>query len=143
MGEIAAASEEQHTGIEQVNRAVAQMDEVTQQNAALVEEASAAAQSMAVQSGGLRDVVGVFRIGAQQVSLSALQSVSQSPLQAADSSRKAQPMKPAPAKAAQRVSAPARKSTPKPAIKPVPKAAAPAPSPVLATAGNDQDWETF
>jgi hypothetical protein len=40
MGEISAASEEQSTGIEQVNRAVVQMDEVTQQNAALVEEAS-------------------------------------------------------------------------------------------------------
>ncbi|WP_239066702.1 methyl-accepting chemotaxis protein, partial [Bordetella pseudohinzii] len=43
MGEISAASEEQSSGIEQVNRAVAQMDEVTQQNAALVEEAAAAA----------------------------------------------------------------------------------------------------
>ena len=46
MGEIAAASAEQADGIEQVNRAVSQMDEVTQQNAALVEEAAAAAGSM-------------------------------------------------------------------------------------------------
>ena len=45
MGEIAAASAEQADGIEQVNRAVSQMDEVTQQNAALVEEAAAAAGS--------------------------------------------------------------------------------------------------
>ena len=44
MGEITAASEEQHTGIEQVNHAVAQMDQVTQQNAALVEEAAAASR---------------------------------------------------------------------------------------------------
>ena len=43
MGEISAASEEQSSGIDQVNRAVSQMDEVTQQNAALVEEAAAAA----------------------------------------------------------------------------------------------------
>lgn len=62
MGEISAASSEQHTGIEQVNVAVSQMDEVTQQNAALVEQASAAAQSMAQQSGALRDLVSVFRL---------------------------------------------------------------------------------
>jgi methyl-accepting chemotaxis protein len=63
MGEISAASSEQHTGIEQVNVAVSQMDEVTQQNAALVEQASAAAQSMALQSGALREVVSVFQLG--------------------------------------------------------------------------------
>jgi len=63
MGEITAASLEQHTGIEQVNIAVAQMDQVTQQNAALVEEASAAAQSMAAQSSTLREIVSIFRLG--------------------------------------------------------------------------------
>jgi methyl-accepting chemotaxis protein-1 (serine sensor receptor) len=62
MSEIAAASEEQHSGIEQVSRAVAQMDDVTQQNAALVEQASAAAQSLAVQSHGMREAVAVFRV---------------------------------------------------------------------------------
>jgi methyl-accepting chemotaxis protein len=62
MGEITSASIEQHTGIEQVNQAVMQMDEVTQQNAALVEEASAAAQSMAAQSSTLRELVAVFRL---------------------------------------------------------------------------------
>ncbi len=62
MNEIAAASEEQLAGIEQVNRAVAQMDDVTQQNAALVEEASAAAQSLAAQSNGMREVVTVFKL---------------------------------------------------------------------------------
>ena len=64
MGEISAASAEQHTGIEQVNQAVMQMDEVTQQNAALVEEASAAAQSMAAQATSLRELVSVFRLDA-------------------------------------------------------------------------------
>ncbi|TAM03148.1 MAG: methyl-accepting chemotaxis protein [Paraburkholderia sp.] len=67
MGEIAAASEEQHRGIEQVNQAVVQMDQVTQQNAALVEEASAAAQSMADQALGLRDAVSVFKVSGTQV----------------------------------------------------------------------------
>ena len=51
MGEIAAASHEQTQGIEQVNQAITQMDQVTQQNAALVEEAAAAAQSMQQQAG--------------------------------------------------------------------------------------------
>ncbi|WP_408583553.1 methyl-accepting chemotaxis protein [Paraburkholderia tropica] len=62
MAEISAASSEQHTGIEQVNVAVAQMDQVTQQNAALVEEASAAAHSMAKQSSSLRDLVAFFKL---------------------------------------------------------------------------------
>jgi methyl-accepting chemotaxis protein len=64
MGKIAAASLEQHTGIEQVNTAVAQMDQVTQQNAALVEEASAATQSMAAQSAALREMVSIFKLEA-------------------------------------------------------------------------------
>ncbi|KAF1058645.1 Methyl-accepting chemotaxis protein III [Burkholderia gladioli] len=50
MEEISAASQERRKGIEQVNQAVTQMDGVTQQNAALVEEAAAAAQSMSSQS---------------------------------------------------------------------------------------------
>ena len=62
MGEIAAASGEQSTGIEQVNRAVSQMDEVTQQNAALVEEAAAAAASLDEQAARLRATVGVFQL---------------------------------------------------------------------------------
>jgi len=62
MSEIAAASSEQSTGIEQVNRAVSQMDEVTQQNAALVEQAAAAAASLDQQADRLRDTVAVFRL---------------------------------------------------------------------------------
>jgi methyl-accepting chemotaxis protein-1 (serine sensor receptor) len=62
MGEIAAASEEQSSGIEQVARAVTQMDEVTQQNAALVEEAAAAAQSLEDQAAKLRQAVSVFQV---------------------------------------------------------------------------------
>ncbi|MEZ2353765.1 methyl-accepting chemotaxis protein [Caballeronia sp. RCC_10] len=62
MGEIAAASEEQSSGIDQVARAVTQMDEVTQQNAALVEEAAAAAQSLEDQAAALRTAVETFRL---------------------------------------------------------------------------------
>ena len=62
MGEITAASQEQTSGIEQINRAVAEMDLVTQQNAALVEESTAAAQSMQQQTGDLSQMVSVFRL---------------------------------------------------------------------------------
>ncbi|MFM0092045.1 methyl-accepting chemotaxis protein [Paraburkholderia sediminicola] len=62
VSEISAASDEQGTGIEQVNQAVSQMDQVTQQNAALVEEATAAAHSMAEQAKGLRETVSFFRM---------------------------------------------------------------------------------
>jgi hypothetical protein len=62
VAEIAAASREQSSGIEQVNRAVMQMDEMTQQNAALVEEATAASQSMADQARELNQMMGRYRI---------------------------------------------------------------------------------
>ncbi len=62
MGEITAASLEQSQGIEQVNQTITSMDEVTQQNAALVEEASAAARSLEDQVAGLSEQVGSFRL---------------------------------------------------------------------------------
>jgi len=62
MGEISHASREQSQGIEEVNHAVTSMDEVTQQNAALVEEAAAAAESLRQQAEELRGAVDVFRL---------------------------------------------------------------------------------
>lgn len=62
IGEIATAAREQNAGIDQVNQAVGQMDQVTQQNAALVEEAAAAAQSLDDQADKLRSTVGTFRL---------------------------------------------------------------------------------
>jgi methyl-accepting chemotaxis protein len=62
MGEIAAASIEQSAGIDQVNNAITSMDEVTQQNAALVEEAAAAAESLVDQAVGLLDTVSAFKL---------------------------------------------------------------------------------
>ena len=62
MSEIAAASAEQSAGIGQVNQAVVQMDEVTQQNAALVEEAASAAESMQEQANVLMNVVDTFKL---------------------------------------------------------------------------------
>ena len=62
MTEIAAASHEQSSGIEQINKAITQMDTVVQMNASLVEEATAAATSMASQATGLARAVAQFRI---------------------------------------------------------------------------------
>ncbi|NGZ84649.1 methyl-accepting chemotaxis protein [Duganella aceris] len=62
MGEISMATQEQSTGIDQINMAVGQMDTVTQQNAALVEQAAAAAASLQEQAAGLAQVVSVFRM---------------------------------------------------------------------------------
>ncbi|MFC7517733.1 methyl-accepting chemotaxis protein [Herbaspirillum sp. GCM10030257] len=62
MKEILAASEEQSSGIEEVNRAITQMDQVTQQNAALVEEAAAAADSMQNQATKLAEMVSFFKL---------------------------------------------------------------------------------
>jgi methyl-accepting chemotaxis protein len=63
MAEISAASREQSNGIDQVNTAVSQMDKITQQNAALVEEAAAAAKSMEEQTEELSNIVAAFQIG--------------------------------------------------------------------------------
>ncbi|MFS2002618.1 methyl-accepting chemotaxis protein [Duganella sp. CT11-25] len=72
MGEIAFASQEQLSGIEHINGAITEMDQTTQQNAALVEQASAAAATMQEQAGHLAAAVGVFKLG----SASGLASVS-------------------------------------------------------------------
>ena len=63
--EIMGATDEQASGIDQIHRAITQMDEVTQQNAALVEEAAAAAESMREQSSRLVGVVSVFKLANQ------------------------------------------------------------------------------
>ncbi|NRR33463.1 MCP four helix bundle domain-containing protein [Oxalobacteraceae bacterium] len=69
VAEISAASHEQSTGIEEVNRAITQMDEVTQQNAALVEQAAAAAGSLQEQAAKLAEVVSVFRLRGHELAL--------------------------------------------------------------------------
>ncbi|WP_341704524.1 methyl-accepting chemotaxis protein [Ferrovibrio sp.] len=64
VAEIAAASREQATGLDQINTAVGSMDEMTQRNGALVEETSAAAQALSGQAGELARVVGFFKLSA-------------------------------------------------------------------------------
>jgi methyl-accepting chemotaxis protein len=67
VAEIAAASQEQSSGIEQVNKAIMQMDEMTQQNAALVEEAAAASEGMNEQARGMKGLMEFFTVDKQSV----------------------------------------------------------------------------
>ncbi|KAB0330226.1 methyl-accepting chemotaxis protein [Janthinobacterium sp. PLB04] len=106
MGEITSATHEQTIGIEQINMAIAQMDEVTQQNAALVEEAAAASQSMQEQAGELAHVVGFFKTGNHVASAPKLAPVRAAPAAPAIARPAA---KPAPARKAV-AAAPARRS---------------------------------
>ncbi|MGF6756295.1 methyl-accepting chemotaxis protein [Paraburkholderia sp. GAS42] len=132
MGEIAAASEEQSSGIDQVARAVTQMDEVTQQNAALVEEAAAAAQSLEDQAGKLRTAVAVFHLD-ESAAVSSPAAAARMP------ARRAMPA--VVRKAAPAARAKAASLAPALAVAAAPVAAVRAPS--VATAGGDKDWETF
>lgn len=67
MTEITHANREQSSGIEQVNEAIIQIDDMTQQNAALVEQAAAAAKALQEQATRLSQTVGVFRLDASDV----------------------------------------------------------------------------
>ena len=68
IAELAASSREQLSGIEQVNRAVTQLDQMTQQNAALVEQASAASNSMAGRSHAMSEMLDRYRLSAGELS---------------------------------------------------------------------------
>ena len=65
VGEIAASAQEQSIGLAQVNTAVNQMDQVTQQNAAMVEQSTAASHNLAQEAQGLAGSVALFQVGAQ------------------------------------------------------------------------------
>jgi uncharacterized phage infection (PIP) family protein YhgE len=133
VADIASASAEQAGGIEQVNKALTQMDEVTQQNSALVEENAATAKTLEVQARAMNERVSVFQLG----DIEAPPAVP-----AADADRVA--AKPGMTKP--QATRPAAKPTAKSSIKP----AAHPPSPArrmqasLATAfRHDDDWKEF
>lgn len=121
VGEIAGASREQSAGVEQVNKAVVQLDEMTQQNAALVEQASAASQSMADQTRGLSEMLERYQVSAQAAAAAAAQA---STRRSASAQNKAA----APAPQAGRSMAPV-KAAKKSAVK--------------AVAGGSDDWTEF
>jgi methyl-accepting chemotaxis protein len=79
MGEIVDSSKEQASGIQQVHRAVADMDSVTQQNASLVEESAAATESMKEQAARLRQLVAVFKLADRPARAAARQAAPRAP----------------------------------------------------------------
>ena len=119
MAEITAASQEQTAGIEQINGAVAQMDQVTTQNAALVEEASAAAASLQEEANALAQTVGAFKLtnaGSSRASVAAPRPTTTLPAVVPKAPVKATPSAGKPAKAAPakpKAEAPASAAKPK------------------------------
>ncbi len=138
IGEITASSTEQRDGISQVNQAVANLDQMTQQNAALVEESSAAAAAMHEQAQRLAQVVAVFNVGAGAAVAARPAARAAAPVQRLGQAPVA-PVAPVAAAAAARQ--PAVKHTPKPASAPV--VGAGAKTPVAAAAVPDEEWESF
>jgi methyl-accepting chemotaxis protein len=166
IGEISAATTEQSGGLGQINGAVADLDRMTQQNAALVEESAAAAESLREQAQKLSAVIGGFALGsgsepafvAPPVAAPAAPSATATAVPAAPAVSAASPAPAAPAALARAVvkKAQAKSLAPRAAAPAAPTAvkaasvAAPAPAPLAAPApasradaGNDGDWETF
>jgi methyl-accepting chemotaxis protein-2 (aspartate sensor receptor) len=127
IGEISSAASEQSEGIASVNTSVVQLDQMTQQNAALVEESAAAAESLKEQAQRLVEAVAVFRVAGGE----SLRTPAPRPAPAV-------PAAPAPRAAAAPRPAP-------PATRPKPEATAPRPAPAPAPAATtaEGDWETF
>ncbi|WP_312565514.1 methyl-accepting chemotaxis protein [Comamonas sp.] len=149
IGELSAAANEQHDGFAQVNLAVSNLDQMTQQNAALVEESSAAALAMNEQAQRLSEVVAVFNVGnaawktaaqplkevvarAAPTEAVAAKAPRQSPAPASLGATKGRPVVPAAVSAA---SAPVPAAAPK--LTAAPKAAP------AAAVGAEDDWESF
>ena len=128
IGEITASASEQRDGFSQVNHAVSNLDQMTQQNAALVEESSAAANAMSEQANRLLQVVSIFDVGHSKPAASYR----------------------TPAPVSVGASAPRSTSKKVPADKPAamiakakPKAVAQTKAVAQAKAASDDDWETF
>ena len=127
MAEISAAGREQELGIGQINQAVAEMDTVTQQNAALVEEAAAASESMQEQAAALAEMVSIFKLDAAHSGPAAAKPALRKPVVAAGSSGLKRPaLRLAPASAA---------------AAPAPAAAKPRPAKPMADSSGE--WEEF
>jgi methyl-accepting chemotaxis protein len=133
VSDIANASNEQASGIDQVTRALAQMDEVTQQNSALVEENAATAKTLEEQQAAMSERIAFFRLGPTQPTATRPKG----------QSKPAQPARsvPPPAKPAAKRPAAADPVKPRPAVL---RRDRPAPRTIGANAlADDQDWQEF
>ncbi len=148
IGEITASSTEQRDGIAQVNQAVTHLDQMTQQNAALVEESTAAAASMRDQAQKLAEVVAMFNVGAVAAPPpAAARAPAPRPVMNA-TARAATAPRAIGTKTATKPPPPAARlssSAPTAAKKPSAAAAssAPAAAPRAQAKGGDDDWESF
>ncbi len=156
VGEITAAATEQSSGIAGVNQAISNLDQMTQQNAALVEESAAAAESLREQADRMKQAVAVFKVGAVSahgVELAAVpvrSSAPKAPLfkgperrggaDAGPTARAAAAPKPAPAKASGAKKPVSAKPSP---VLSSTAQVAPQTSSRATPAGGDADWETF
>jgi methyl-accepting chemotaxis protein len=139
VGEIMVSSREQSEGVGQINTAVSQLDQATQQNAALVEQTAAAAESMRTQTGKLVEAVAAFHVGggtprlapSSRAAPAPTRPSAAKPVAARPSTKPASPRPPAGGAVSPR---------PAPPLPPTPPAATPAPR---AAAGAEGDWETF
>ena len=152
IAEISAAASEQQQGISQVNQAVGNLDQMTQQNAALVEESAAAASALSDQARKLGEVVSLFKVHGGSVTPAISTPSAAKPVKPAARPATVPPVasvvrsavstpaaaKPEPAA----VTAPQTKAPvkPQPASAPAPARAA---APKAAAVVDDQDWETF
>ena len=156
MGEISAASSEQSAGVGQVGEAVMQMDQATQQNAALVEEMAAAASALNAQAGELVNAVAVFKLDASAGNTTRAQAAATAPslpqrapvpAPAYASTRSALPQSGSSTIGGSKAAAKSRASlsAPRPDAKTsaASKPAAHGPAPAPAKGGNDEDWESF
>ena len=125
IGQITASASEQHDGIVHVNQAIARLDDMTQQNAALVEQSAAAADSLRDEAQRLGSAVRRFRVDAHEVERPA-----------AASTRPSSPMPLATPRSAPTASRPASPAA-------VARGGAPAPAAAVSAGASDDDWETF
>jgi methyl-accepting chemotaxis protein len=124
ISEISAASQEQSLGIDQISQAIVNMDEVVQQNAALVEEAAAAAGSLQDQAAGLVQVVGVFKTNATHSGVQMSSAARVEPKASVTPKPKPAALSAKPAKVAK-------------------TAAKPATAKLVSAPKNENDWEEF
>jgi methyl-accepting chemotaxis protein len=137
VSDIADASAEQASGIEQVNKALSQMDEVTQQNSALVEENAATAKTLEHQANAMNERVAAFQIGGADAAppvreLRQVESAKAKPRSPA-ASKRAEAAKPQPVAAPKRVAAGANGAGPAPRMQ----------AAIAAAINHDQDWKEF
>jgi len=138
IAEISAASREQAQGVEEVNRAVTQMDQVTTQNASLVDEASTATQALAGQAQALAELVAFFDLGDGDARRAAPAARS-----AATVGAPARPLPAARAATAAARSGSVPKARPASATARPATAAVPAPARAASASGSNDHWDSF